>query len=69
MYLKISNKNYSFRYKIPIGLREYFDGRHELIVSLKTKDVKLAKTKAMRLGADTKDFLERIRWMMDMGIV
>lgn len=68
MYLKISNKNYSFRYKIPIDLREYFHGRHELIVSLKTKDAKLAKTKAMRLGADTKDFIERIRWMVEMEL-
>lgn len=49
-------------------MRSYFNNRHELIVSLKTKNVKLAKIKALELGADTKSFIERVRWMKNMKI-
>jgi len=68
MYLKCVNKNYSFRFKLPNDIKPYFNNRYELILSLKTKDVKIAKIKALKLGADTQLIIEKVRFMRDMNI-
>jgi integrase len=68
MYLKCFNNNYSFRYKIPLDVRIHFDNRHELIVTLKTKNGKLAKLKALQLSADIKILVVKIRLMKSMEL-
>jgi len=68
MYLKKVNRNYSFRYRVPSYLRDYFGGRTEIVKSLQTKNARIAKPKAHILGAELSTLIAKARIMIDLDI-
>ena len=68
MYLKCVNSRYSFRYKLPLSIRQYFNNRSEILVSLKTTDFKIAQVKSLELKYETKLIIEKVKLMQAMKL-
>ncbi len=69
MYLKkTENGSYSFRWRIPLKDRKLFNGRNEIIKSLKTKNARIANKRAKQLKASLPILKERLLHMTDRGV-
>tara|TARA_R110002153_G_scaffold265316_2_gene427789 strand:+ start:575 stop:1939 length:1365 start_codon:yes stop_codon:yes gene_type:complete len=74
-YLKLHHNTWHFRYRLPADVRHSFDGKHEIIKSLKTDDIREAerrkhqhldlvvnRIKAIRTGDDTSLHKAALYW-------
>ena len=64
-YLKQQHKTWYFRIKIPPDLREFFDGKHEIVETLKTSDLSVAQIKRAEKYAHWKNEFNRMRGNTD----
>ncbi len=64
-YLKQQHNTWYFRIKIPPDLREFFDGKQEIVETLKTADLSIAQIKRLEKVAHWKNEFNRMRGNTD----
>ena len=60
-YLKLHHQTYNFRYRIPEDVRPFFGGKHEILQTLSTNDLRIANIRKMPLVDLAKSKIRAVR--------